>query len=501
MNRPGNSASGWITACNSATAWLLVLALVLSPSAAQSQESPPSRQQMAPHGHDGASIETPNEHETERDAGQHTKGNAKRDTEYAAPHHQAKSEQERARERLPEPVPRSEPRQPPVKRSDSLMGRGPSSLTPSVWPSPEEGESTHAFVQHTANEHQDFEPGELVLLSDNMADAIASARQLAAYQLRIKRRQRLEKLGMVVSVFRLPAGLDTLGLLMKVRRDLPSLQLDLNHRYRLMKGTRQRYGQEMIALPAGAMTCLANVRIGLLDTTVNLAHPALAGRSIDMLQLAGRTPAPGNHGTAIASLWVGDPGQGFTPMMGKAAISAAAVFRQRGSDIDTTTDILARGMDWLLGQQVDAINLSLGGRENRILNAILQRLLAEDILLVAAAGNLGPKGPAVYPASLPGVVAATAVDAHRRLYSLANQGDYIDFAGPGVDVWAANEEGVSYHTGTSFAVPFVLASLLATRYQSDNWLAEARESAIDLGSAGKNARYGWGLVQWPSGCR
>jgi len=269
-----------------------------------------------------------------------------------------------------------------------------------------------------------------------------------------------------------------------------------------MFGSRQRYGQEMIDLPMNlkSTACLDNVRVGLLDSAVNLGHPALAGRSITQAQFARLTPSPSDHGTAIASLWVGDPDQGFTPLMREAALSVAAVFRQRGNDIDTTTDNLATGLDWLLGQEVDAINLSLGGRENRILGLVLQRLLEKEILLVAAAGNFGPESPPVYPAAHPGVIAVTAVDADRRRYEQANRGDYIDFAAPGVQVWAASAEGTRYHSGTSYAAPFALASLLAGKRLSSRWQQQAQHSTIDLGAPGKDDYFGWGLIQWPDGC-
>jgi len=407
----------------------------------------------------------------------------------------------------PAPLPATDTRQqesgpdrPRVERGGSLMGRGPASLPPSAGSDAEAPSAIPSVARDTASRTGDFEPGELVLVSDDMPAAQAVARDLAAYRLRIKSRRALPRLGLVISVFRLPNDADTLALLAEIRRQAPDLSLDVNQRYQLMAGARQRYGQAMIGLPEGDATCLNNVRVGLLDTTVNLAHPALAGQAIDLMQFADSAPAPGDHGTAIASLWVGAADQGFTPLMSQAALSVAAVFRQRGNVNDTTTDILAGGLDWLLGQEVDAINLSLGGRENRILDRVLQQLLAEDILLVAAAGNLGPEGPAVYPAAHPGVVAVTAVDANQRPYERANRGDYLDFAAPGVQVWAASENGTAYHTGTSFAAPFVLAALMGERRLGRNGLQSARESALDLGPPGKDTTYGWGLVRWPAGC-
>ncbi|MDR9439014.1 MAG: S8 family serine peptidase [Halomonas sp.] len=398
------------------------------------------------------------------------------------------------------PPQESGPVHPRVERGGSLMGRGPSSLSPPDWSSADDETSMASADQDPPSETEDFEPGELVLISNDMPGAVAMARELAAYRLRIKSRQALKRLGLVVSVFRLPPDAGTLALLAKIRRQSPNMNLDVNQRYRLMGGPRQRYGQDMIGLSTGNTSCLDNARVGLIDTAVSLVHPALAGRSIDLAEFAGPTPAPTDHGTAIASLWVGDPDQGFTPLMREAALSVAAVFRQRGNTIDTTTDTLALGLDWLLGQEVEAINLSLGGRKNRVLDLLLQQLLAKEILLVAAAGNLGSEGPAVYPAAHPGVIAVTAVDANQRRYQRANRGEHLDFAAPGVHVWAASADGTYYHSGTSYAAPFVLATLLAEKHLSSRWQQQAQLGAIDLGIPGKDDNFGWGLIQWPDAC-
>ncbi|PCK05859.1 MAG: hypothetical protein COA42_17795, partial [Alteromonadaceae bacterium] len=111
------------------------------------------------------------------------------------------------------------------------------------------------------------------------------------------------------------------------------------------------------------------------------------------------------------------------------------------------------------------------------------------------AGNSGPDAPPVYPAAQQGVTAVTAVDAALRLYDQANHGDYIEFAAPGVDVWAADaQEAGQYHTGTSFAAPFVAAALALVGRD------KLIQSAIDLGATGKDSEFGYGLVALPQVC-
>ena len=53
------------------------------------------------------------------------------------------------------------------------------------------------------------------------------------------------------------------------------------------------------------------------------------------------------------------------------------------------------------------------------------------VILVAAAGNRGPKGPPAYPAAIDSAFAVTAVSLEGDAYRHANIGDYIDIAAPG----------------------------------------------------------------------
>lgn len=392
---------------------------------------------------------------------------------------------------------------PRVDRGGSLMNAGPATLPPTP-PSPTSPRTSPPADDSSADPaapEDDIEPGELVLVSEDMPAAMAAAGELAGYQLRVKSRQTLGELGLVISVFRLPPDANTRALVSEIQSQQPHLNLDANQRYRLMSDARKHYGQTALGWHPQATLCLSDARVGLLDTAVAADHPALAERSIKQKQFVRAQPAAADHGTAIASLWLGQPDAGFAPLLPEANLSVAAIFRQRGEQTETTTDILVNALDWLLGEEVEAINLSLGGQDNRIVALVLEQLLERDILLVAAAGNQGPEQLPLYPAAQAGVLSATAVDADRRVYAHANRGEPIDFAAPGVQLWAANQEGANYQTGTSYASPLVLATLLAEKRAGGEWLVRAQQASLDLGEPGKDETFGWGLVQWPERCR
>jgi subtilisin family serine protease len=190
-----------------------------------------------------------------------------------------------------------------------------------------------------------------------------------------------------------------------------------------------------------------------------------------------------------------------------AEILVADPFTRSGAgDERTDAFALVQALEHLVDAGVDAVNLSLAGPENDVLAETVDRALDRGVALVAAAGNQGPGGDPLYPAAYAGVVAVTAVDGRNRLYRRANRGGHIDFAAPGVDVpTAASVRGVRPQTGTSFATPFVTAAL-ASRIRAEPGLEPPRAvealsgETIDLGEAGHDPLYGWGLVQVRPGC-
>ena len=121
-------------------------------------------------------------------------------------------------------------------------------------------------------------------------------------------------------------------------------------------------------------------------------------------------------------------------------------------------------------------------------------------MLVAAAGNNGPRAPEAYPGAYPEVIAVTATDMDDKLLVVANRGRYVSVAAPGVDIFvAAPNGGYGFTTGTSVATAHVsgLAALLLERDPTltpDAVQAILMRTAKDLGPAGRDDQYGAGLV-------
>ena len=253
-----------------------------------------------------------------------------------------------------------------------------------------------------------IEPGEVTVASASLQDAQQVQQQAQQLGLASKRRAVLGHLGLVISVFRVPQGVSVENALAQLRQALPQAWADANHRYTLEAGPA-RYGARLLGWPA-AQVCGKGVRVGMVDTAVDVAHPAFRGARVTLRSFlpAGVAPASPAHGTAVASLLVGGGGYG---LLGGAQLYAAEVFRKRGDGADTDAELAVRALDWLVGQKVAAVNLSFGGPRNRLVEAAVLRVEQLGVEVLAAAGNGGADAPPVYPAAQAGVIAVTALDA------------------------------------------------------------------------------------------
>lgn len=245
--------------------------------------------------------------------------------------------------------------------------------------------------------------------------------------------------------------------------------------------------------PASAGGDAAPLRVGLVDGGVDPRHPALVGTELHAWGCEDRA-VPDPHGTAVASLLAGTA---VAAPRERVRLYAADVYCAR-PDGGGVVEV-ARALAWLADEEVGVINLSLVGPPNRLLERAVAAVIARGHLVVAAVGNDGPAAPPLYPASYPGVVGVTAVNARDRLLPESARGPQVDFAAPGADMLAAAPQGAWVPVrGTSYAAPIV--ARLAARLM-DRPAAGAADSALTglarratYPAGGKRDLYGRGLV-------
>jgi minor extracellular protease Epr len=393
--------------------------------------------------------------------------------------------------------------------SDNDDGAGPTADGPSEEP------RRRRLIAQAPVALPTFAPGEIVTLALSDADLAI----LLALGYRVLEERAVPEIGIVSRRLAIPESLTLEDARNEVRSLASGSDADFNHYYRTEQSTEPEscVGGHCAALEqigwkspaASTVVCTAEVTIGVVDTGINPDHEALAKAELEVHRMTpeGLDPSRAIHGTAVISLLVGDPDSRSPGLLPNSRVIAVDAFYQSGSDERADVFTLTAGMDFLADKNARVINMSLAGPSNSVLERATAALVARGIIIVAAVGNGGPNAEPAYPAAYPGVVGVTAVNGRGEVYRRAGQGEHVDLAAPGVEVWtAASVKGARPKTGTSFAAPFVTAtaaSLLAAEpgLTADEVAARLANSAFDLGDAGRDPVFGHGVVQAARNCR
>jgi serine protease AprX len=268
------------------------------------------------------------------------------------------------------------------------------------------------------------------------------------------------------------------------------------------------------------------VSIAIIDTGIDSAHPDLAGRIADVVDLTGEGLGDGNgHGTHCAGIAAGSgaaSGGRYRGVASAATIYAAKVLRASGDGM--MSDVMA-GVEWALSQGARIISLSLGhtGPSNGtdLLCETCDAAVEQGCVVVAAAGNDGPLPRTVgSPGASRRAITVGASDDQDAIASFSSRGPTSDgrqkpdLVAPGVSIIAARAKGTNVGpvidewyasaSGTSMATPLV-AGVVALLLQADPSLTPAeikqrlQESAVDIGQGpyvqGRGRLDAWGAYQ------
>ena len=312
-------------------------------------------------------------------------------------------------------------------------------------------------------------------------------------------RRNLPALGMSLWTLRRTGAVPLPQAVEDVRSAFPGSAVDYNHLYG-PAGASNGAGSPVDGeeAPATGTVPSAGIRVGVIDSAVQEDHFALAGTEIVSRDFAAHEgQRPTTHGTAVASLVAKSSGD-------QAVVYSASVFFQNpGYAPGATAESLVAALDWLISERVHAINMSLAGPGNQLLETALANLPEDAPTIVAAVGNNGPSGPPLYPAAYDGVIGVTAVDRKQKIFRYANRGEHVDYAALGVNVKIADSEtgGWRIESGTSMASPHVAVvvaqSLESGAIRKDAMMSWLMASAEDLGRRGFDPVFGHGLITRP----
>lgn len=283
----------------------------------------------------------------------------------------------------------------------------------------------------------------------------------------------------------------------------------------------QQWGLPAIGAPAAwDYSTGTGVAIAELDTGIDYNHEDLIGRVVPYHNYFDPTKTPldddpDTHGTHVAGIMAAN--HNWIDVAGTAPGATVYAFKVMGLSggqmVGSTTDLAQAIWDAADLTPCRIITMSLGasatdGGNDPAVRAAIDHARAKGLLVVAAAGNLGPSLPApapFYPAAYPGVIGVGSVDQGLTRSSFSNTySGIVDLAAPGDAIlstvsWTSGEK-VGYMSGTSMAAPFVsaTAAMVMSRFPSIDatQVASLLEStAQDLGPAGYDASFGFGLVR------
>ncbi|MFX1450327.1 MAG: S8 family serine peptidase [Promethearchaeota archaeon] len=265
--------------------------------------------------------------------------------------------------------------------------------------------------------------------------------------------------------------------------------------------------------------------VAIIDTGVDLDHEDLQANILPNTgwDFVDDDPIPNDengHGTHCAGLVaaVFNNSKGVSGIAPCAKIIPFRVLDEEGSgeiaDVTNAINMIVADYNPKHNQTygVDIISMSLGagyitGTEENDLQDAIDAAVADDIIILAAAGN--EDGPVLYPARMDGVLGIAATNVEQDKASYSNYGPQVDYAAPGGDwhffgfvfvgvlsTWPNNR--YEYAAGTSMATPVaagVVALLLGNKTAPADIETELRARAKDLGTSGPDFEFGWGMVR------
>ncbi|HAF53972.1 MAG TPA: hypothetical protein DCL01_01825, partial [Thauera sp.] len=175
-----------------------------------------------------------------------------------------------------------------------------------------------------------FVADELLLLAPTQA----ALNRATAIGLRVIERVQAPRLGVSVARLRLPTGLDA-RTAREVLAEREPGRFDLHHLYKIAQGAPAARcegsgcaARELIGWPADSAACGRGQAVGIVDTAIDAAHPALAGADIrsQAFITEGKAVAPADHGTAVAAILVGRPDSVVPGLVPRARVFAAVPF-------------------------------------------------------------------------------------------------------------------------------------------------------------------------------
>jgi subtilisin family serine protease len=220
----------------------------------------------------------------------------------------------------------------------------------------------------------------------------------------------------------------------------------------------------------------AGVTVYVFDSGINSTHSEFSGRlkpGFSVITDGYGTEDCSGHGTHSASLIGGS-------IYGVAKnVELVPVRVLNCSNSNSSTSTLFTAIDWIIEhhqQGVPAIvNMSIGMAKSLAFNEQVVKLIADGLIVVAAAGNQNRDACSYSPASELSVITVGGTDRAELRASYSNYGACVDIFAPGSDLvagWAGSSDTYRSSSGTSNAAPIV-SGIVALMLQDNPSLTQS----------------------------
>lgn len=263
--------------------------------------------------------------------------------------------------------------------------------------------------------------------------------------------------------------------------------------------------------------------VAIIDSGIDSDHPDLKNNIVAQTSTVTASKDPDNasyediasnsHGTHVAGIIAAQTnnGLGVSGVSYNAKVMSVRAFYANGTTVTGSATDISSAVEYIVDNAEDynvrVINMSLGATSadafSQTLAAAIDKAWAKGILCVCASGNessASAVSDAVFPANYEKTLCVGAIEAsHNRFYA-SNGGDALQVVAPGTQICSTIKNGgYGSMSGTSMAAPYASAVAALCFLQNDaltpqNVIDALTSTATDLGTAGKDAEFGYGQV-------
>ncbi|MFI4883019.1 MAG: S8 family serine peptidase [Phycisphaerales bacterium JB064] len=248
------------------------------------------------------------------------------------------------------------------------------------------------------------------------------------------------------------------------------------------------------------------VKVGVMDSGLRHTHEDIADNFVfgyDFEAMSTDFSDPFSHGThvcgTVAGVANGTDIIGVAPEVDLHMLKVGTFFPSSSGAINA--------LQWAMDNGIQVTNSSFSIGDSSLVEQAYDNTWDAGIIHFAASGN-GGGSPIGVPARYDSVIAVGATDDRDRRASFSQGGSVLELVAPGVSVYSStsgSDSSYDRYDGTSMATPHavgVAALIIGAGIQDANGNGrindEVRQrmidTAIDLGTPGRDNDFGYGLV-------